>query len=209
MVRTTGYVAGRTGPGFTSPVRKARLADVDVVVTKADGSGGRDRTLVVDDSGARRVAVHPVHDLPHLVVESVFGINDGLWGELARGQHTEASRAADARDPQRQKLGRIVSGAASGEPTSAWLSEGHRRAKTITNAVVNHWQDGPDTAAGVRARLSKDADQASANFVSSVDDATIQRAVDGVRSIFEQWSSLEPGESLRLTWPLRDIGSTL
>jgi hypothetical protein len=44
-----------------------------------------DRTwMSMPDGSTRQVAVHAVHDLPHLVVESLFGIEDGLWGVLAR-----------------------------------------------------------------------------------------------------------------------------
>ncbi|HEY1000547.1 MAG TPA: hypothetical protein VGD83_12970, partial [Streptosporangiaceae bacterium] len=39
-----------------------------------------DRTwMSMPDGSTRQVAVHVVHDLPHLVVESLFGIEDGLW----------------------------------------------------------------------------------------------------------------------------------
>ena len=34
---------------------------------------------------ARRGPVHVVHDLPYPVVESLFGINDGLWGGAGCG----------------------------------------------------------------------------------------------------------------------------
>jgi hypothetical protein len=175
---------------------------VDVVLTKADAPDGHDRTLLVSSDGAKRVAVHVIHDLPHLVVESVFGITDGLWGELARGEHVDAGRAACARSAGRRKLGRIVSGAASGASTNMWLSDGHRLAKAVTNAVVNRGQDGPDTPDGVRARLSKDAGPASAELLGSVNDATIQLAIDGVHRVYEQWAQTPPGESLRLSWPL-------
>lgn len=83
------------------------------------------------------MAVHVVHDLPHLVVESVFNITDGLWTELAAGKHRESDRAASAREPSHQKHGRIVSGAATGAETDEWLSDGHRMGKTVTNSVVN------------------------------------------------------------------------
>jgi hypothetical protein len=146
--------------------------------------------------------VHVAHDLPHLVVESVFGLATGLWGELARGEHGEAARAATARDSRRRKLGRIVSGAASGAPTSAWLSDGHRVAKAVTNAVVNRWHDGPDTPAGVRARLSRESDPAVGQLVGSLDDAHLQLAIDGVRRLLDRWSRTAPGDSLSVTWPM-------
>src|SRR5262249_14814155 len=121
---------------------------VAVVFVKADGDerGDRDRTFITRDGVTRQVAVHVVHDLPHLVVESLLGLDDGLWGELVAGVHAASDRAATARDPKRQKRGRIAAGA--GAPTDEWLSEGHRRAKTLTNAVTNRWGDGPDTPAG-------------------------------------------------------------
>ncbi len=47
---------------------------------------GGDRTwLSFPDGTARREAVHVIHDLPHLVVESVFGLDEGLWGTLRGG----------------------------------------------------------------------------------------------------------------------------
>ena len=69
---------------------------------------------------------------------------------MAAGDHAAASHAATARDPERHKRGRIVSGAAAGVPATMWLTPGHRRAKTITNCVANRWGDGPGTPAGVR-----------------------------------------------------------
>jgi hypothetical protein len=67
---------------------------VEITLVKAAGAGDRDRVWMGDAGAARRVAVHVVHDLPHLAVESAFGIADGLWGELAAGRHAEADRAA-------------------------------------------------------------------------------------------------------------------
>lgn len=188
-----------TRPGGSFPWQPESM---QVVFMKANGRGTRDRTMVIDDRGARRVAVHVVHDLPHLVVESVFGLADGLWGELSRGQHAEAGRAAGARDPRHQKLGRIVSGAATGARTEVWLSDGHRRAKALTNAVVNHWHDGPDTPAGVRARLDGRDAPALRELLRSLDDATIQSAIDGVQWVLRQWTQTPPGALLRLDWPL-------
>ena len=47
--------------------------------------------MSMPDGSTRQVAVHVVHDLPHLVVESMFGIEDGLWGVLARGGFAPAN----------------------------------------------------------------------------------------------------------------------
>jgi hypothetical protein len=56
-----------------------------------------DRTwMSMPDGSTRQVAAHVVHDLPHLVVESLFGIEDGLWGVLARGGFGAANPPAPA-----------------------------------------------------------------------------------------------------------------
>jgi len=65
--------------------------------------GDRDRAWLTADGIARRAAVHVVHDLPYLVVESAFSITDGLWAEVAAGSHAEAGRAAAARDSRLHK----------------------------------------------------------------------------------------------------------
>ena len=115
---------------------------MEITLVKAAGPGDRDRAWLTVAGCARRGAIHVIHDLPHLVVESLFGITDGLWAELAAKSHAAASQAASARDPKRHKQGRIVSGAAAGIPAGQWLTPGHRRAKTLTNCVtkpVGRW----------------------------------------------------------------------
>jgi len=101
---------------------------MEVTLVRAAGPGSRDRAWLTVAGVTRRGPVYVVHDLPHLAVESLFGIDDGLWAELAAGDHVAAGHAATARDPKRQKRGRIVSGAAPGIPAAMWLTPGHRRA---------------------------------------------------------------------------------
>ncbi|HTX28051.1 MAG TPA: hypothetical protein VME19_13650 [Streptosporangiaceae bacterium] len=175
---------------------------MEITLVKAAGPGEADRAYLSADGDTRRGPVHVVHDLPHLVVESVFGIDDGLWGELAAGAHAGAGRAAAARDARRHKQGRIVSGAADGAPTGEWLSAGHRLAKTITNCVTNRWGDGPDTPGGVRERAARFCSPALADLVAGVDDETIAVAIRGVRDLERRWMAVPPGGKLSLSWPL-------
>src|SRR5258708_28971002 len=127
---------------------------MEITLVKAPRPGGRDAAWLADGGISGGAGVHPVHDLPHLAVESTFGIADGLWAELAAGAHDEAGRAAGARDARRAKYGRIVTGEAAGVPATQWLTAGHRRAKTVTNCVANQFRDGPDTPRGVRDRAA-------------------------------------------------------
>jgi hypothetical protein len=175
---------------------------MEITLVKAAGPGDRDRAYLEVDGVTRRGPVHVVHDLPHLVVESLFGIDDGLWGELAAGSHAEAGRAAAARDAKRHKQGRIVSGAAAGAPTEQWLTLGHRLAKTITNCVTNRWGDGPDTPGGVRERAARQDSQALHDLLARVDDETLAVAIRGVRDLEQRWMAVPPGGKLSLSWPL-------
>jgi hypothetical protein len=175
---------------------------MEITLVKAAGPGDRDRAYLGAGGEARRGAVHVVHDLPHLVVESAFGITDGLWGELAAGDHAEAGRAASTRDPRRHKHGRIVSGAATGTRTGDWLIPGHRQAKAITNCVTNRWGDGPDTPAGVRDRAARTGDPSLPGLLAGVADETIAAAIWDVRDLERRWAAVPPGGTLRLSWPL-------
>lgn len=175
---------------------------MEITLVKAAGPGDRDRAYLKDGDVALRGPIHVVHDLPHLVVESLFGITDGLWGELASGFHAAAGHAASARYPKRQKQGRIVSGAAAGARTGQWLTPAHRRAKTITNCVTNRWGDGTDTPAGVQDRVARANDPSLQDLLARVDDETIATAIRGVRDLERRWLAVPPGGKLKLVWPL-------
>ena len=177
----------------------------EITLVKGEASA-LDRTwMSMPDGSTRQVAVHVLHDLPHLVVESMFGIEDGLWGVLARGGFAPANLA---RTRSRGRRVRLVTDVPL-DDLGARNWRGHIVAKAATNAVVNRWQDGPDTPGGVRGRLSPD-DAADADYrqrvsdlLGRLDDETIALAISGTRELGTAWARLPAGDTLRLQWPLR------
>ena len=181
----------------------------DVAIVKGE-TPAADRTwLTFPDGTSRRAVVHVIHDLPHLVVESVFDIDDGLWGTLAAGGFPHAAQVA-ARAQARSQAGsrrhgriRLVTDVQPDEPATrtppTW--PGNAAAKAAVNAVLNRWGDGPDTPPGVRARLRCYGPEA-ASLAGRLDDETIRVAAAGVRRLYRDWSALPSHGTLRLTWPL-------
>ena len=170
----------------------------DVAIVKGE-TPATDRTwLSFPDGTARRAVVHVVHDLPHLVVESAFGLDDGLWGTIAVGGFSPAARAATRRNGRI----RLVTDAPLDE-LAARRWPGHVVAKAAVNAVLNRWGDGPDTPDGVRTRLSSNGPAAAA-LAGRLDDESVRVAAAGVQRLFRVWSALPAGGTLRLTWPLHE-----
>lgn len=170
----------------------------DVAIVKGE-TPAADRTwLTFPDGTAHRTAVHVIQDLPHLVVESVFGLPDGRWGTLAAGGFDPADRDLT----RRRSHIRLVTDAPLDEPrTQNWPA--HTVAKAAVNAVLNRWHDGPDTPAGVRARLRGYGPDA-AMLAERLEDDIIRVATAGVRRLYREWAALPAGGTLRVTWPLHE-----
>jgi hypothetical protein len=165
----------------------ALCAVADVAVVKGETPAGDQGWLTLPDGTVRRTVIHVIHDLPHLVVESVFRLDDGLWGTLAGDGFPAVTREVTRRN---RRL-RLITDA----PATLDV------AKAAVSAVVNRWDDGPDTPAGVRARLRARGPREAA-LADRLDDEAIRTAVAGVRRLYRQWRALPPGGTLRLTWPL-------
>jgi hypothetical protein len=170
----------------------------DVAIVKGETPAGDRTWLSFPDGTARREAVHVIHDLPHLVVESVFCLDEGLWGTLAAGGFESASRAVTRRSGRL----RLVTDAPLDElGMRNWPA--HKTAKAAVNAVLNRWGDGPDTQGGVRARLRRSGPD-TAELAGQLTDEQIRVAAAGVRRLYRDWAALPVGGTLRATWPLHD-----
>jgi hypothetical protein len=151
----------------------------DVAIVKGATADGDRTWLSFPDGTARREAVHVINDLPHLVVESVFHLGDGRWATLAARPFRGLRLVTDDDDA----AGPVAQAAA--------------------DAVVNRWGDGPDTPAGVRARLRK-AGPRAARLAERLTDDQLRMADAGVRRLYHDWAALPVGGALRATWPLHD-----
>ena len=170
----------------------------DVAIVKGETPAGDRTWLSFPDGTARRAAVHVIHDLPHLVIESVLGLDDGLWGTLAVGGFEPANRAVTRRNGHI----RLVTDAPFDE-IAARTWPAHAVAKAAVNAVLNRWGDGPDTPEGVRDRLRRTG-PAAAELAARLDDEQVKTAAAGVRRLYRDWAELPVGGTLRATWPLHD-----
>jgi hypothetical protein len=169
----------------------------DIAIVKGETPAADLTWLTFPDGTARRAVVHVIHDLPHLVVESVFGLDDGLWGTLAAGGLSRPTRALTqvTQAPRARRHGRLRLVADTPPDEHGTLS------RAAASAVLNRWGDGPDTPPGVRARL-RCSGSGAAELAGRLDDETIRIAAAGVRRLYREWSALPPGGTLRLTWPL-------
>lgn len=178
----------RENPGLRAPVTlschfvteaPAFSVVADVAIVKGETPADDSTWLSFPDGTARRETVRVIHDLPHLVVESVFGLDEGVWGTLA----TQCFPGL-----------RLV--------TDAPLDD-HAVAKAAVKAVLNRWGDGPDTPSGVRARLRR-LGRGPADLADRLTDEQIRVATAGVRRLYRDWAALPVGGTLRATWPLHD-----
>jgi hypothetical protein len=178
---TAGSVALGTPTAVSSLPAVGAIA-ADVAMVKGETPAGDRIWLTAPDGPSYQMVTRVIRDLPHLVVESAFGIDDGLWATFPD----------------------VPSGGPLGGPVRA----GHAVAGAATDAVVNLWRRGPDTPGGVRDRLRAAARRETwvaariEDMAARLDDDTIRAARIGVRRLFRAWRALPAGGALRLTWPL-------
>jgi len=130
------------------------------------------------------------HDAYHLVVESVFGIADGFWGRVARGE-----------DPQQIQKAAAMGGHASSKramrPDTSLIAI--IQAERLVECFEAETWSGQFDDDGLRAMATAGWE---ASFVPPID---LQgRKLDEVRKelnrIAEVWASMREGEVISLEW---------
>ena len=67
--------------------------------------------------------------------------------------------------------------------------------------MTNRRGDSPDTAAGVRRRVTRENDPSLDNLLARADDETIALAIRGVRDLEQRCAAVPLGGTLRISWP--------
>ena len=190
---------------------------MDIVVIKGERPGERERMWITRNDGSTvDFPIHMGHDLPHLVVESWFGLEFGFWGLIAAGAFSQEIEAFHARDARKVKDGRhgVMMGLARQSPVSGETQDPlvaqHEdeliAAKALTNAF-RPWGDGTDNAEGVRARLAPaaDANAVVRNAIAELTNDEIEGLQEALEKTARDWDAIPPGGRIELRWPLTPV----
>jgi hypothetical protein len=180
---------------------------MDIVVVKASSPDERDRMWVTRSDGSTdQVPINMVHDLPHLVVESFFGLQFGFWGLIDAGAFTREIQASQARDAKRVKAGRsgVLMGRAKQSPLADEVLDPlvaeHEEELIAAKALTNAFR-GPGS---VREHLEKSA-QTNAivrDKIATLDDEAIAGIQAALSKADHEWRAVEPGGRIELRWPI-------
>ncbi len=161
-------------------------------------TGHRRYAVEVTRDHAADVAMNPApgfhdhipHDLVHFLVESHFGLRDGIYGLLAVGgdAHLFLDPQGSVRDRKRMKAKNRLSGADVGrsERLAALVQHAWELAYGGANAPVSAWE----------------AQEAG------VEVAEVEEAAEALARLARSWHALPVGGRLRLAWPWPERGDT-
>jgi hypothetical protein len=184
---------------------------MDIVVIKGRATGERERMWVTRSDGTTdQVPINMVHDLPHLIVESAFGLRFGFWGLIDAGAFAREIQASQAREPKRVKAGRsgVLMGRARQSPLAAEEIDSfvaqHEDELIAAKALTNAFRGpGHETSVAIRKRLGAPAQQNAIvrEKLATLDDATIERIRRDLSDADRAWWSVPPGGKIELRWP--------
>jgi len=124
------------------------------------------------------------HDLLHFVAEAGFGIDGGVFGDVAAGGNAKifqpVDRALVARMWRRKRMHKYV------------LPEG-ARSEVLAGLLEQAWKARrrEGLPRGERGRLA----------AGGVDEAKVRALAPKLDEVAARWRSLAPGESITLEWP--------
>jgi hypothetical protein len=123
------------------------------------------------------------HDLVHFLVETHFGLRNGVYGLLAVGGDADTflDPAGSVRERKRMKAKNRLSGADVG------------RSEKLAGLVQHAWEL---RYGGSQRPLPEDGLDALGVAAQEIDDA-----VEALHRLAHSWHALSVGNRLRLTWP--------
>ncbi len=147
------------------------------------------------------------HDLQHLVVEEQLGLDNGIYGRLAKGgtastfqpPRTDGRRDSRAEARQRRKLNRRNTVLATTEANDFAQSE------RATFIVWQEWLISSDDRY-LRAKGREMATVAQSRLALMDDDerstlvAALPRLRERIAEVTSQWSATAVGDSMAMTW---------
>jgi hypothetical protein len=149
------------------------------------------------------------HDLLHLVVEDVLGLQGGIFGQLAAGGHAGTFRPADdAELGHRERARERRRDAKRGGRIQREGRSDAARSERATYLCLYEWlARAPDAAHRARARaMAAEAGNIHARLSDeerlALDVAALTRACARLDRLSARWQRLQVGESLDVTWPL-------
>lgn len=126
------------------------------------------------------------HDLVHLLVERYFGLNDGIYGQLAAGGNAGTFQPVDQQRTRRWARHNDRKNATSGSDNA--------RSEKLAAVALGAWQ--------IRHGYAQPPDNAEHLLAEAgLTDADLPALVDHLDELADQWHALTVGESLTTTWP--------
>jgi hypothetical protein len=155
-------------------------------------AGGRRYTVTIErDHGPRLVPRsapgyddHLPHDIAHYLIEETFGIELGVFGQLAAGGGGVFAPSPADRSGRTERTSRRI--ALAGRADMG-------RSERLVYRCVSEWE----VRTGRRSRLAAGVDASMASA------AEIERAVRRLDEVSARWRALPVGGSLTFEWPKR------
>ena len=167
----------------------------------------RDRLPVLEMNPAPGFDELMPHDLCHLIVEQVLGIENAIFGQTAKGTGTfriQPSEASNSKNDARRRRKTIKKGKNSVKENL----EDYAKSERATYVCWQYWlSKSADAELRNRAaEMKKTADsiwgQMSASERAIYTEETLEKVSQRMSELSRQWQNLKIGESMIVDWVL-------